>query len=60
MWPDRISNLGPLALESDALRTARTTRPSYRSVVLVSRVSMGDIIISMIVTMWQFLNLFQV
>ena len=23
MWPDRVSNLGPLALESDALLTAQ-------------------------------------
>ena len=26
MWPDRVSNLGPLALESDALLTEKKIR----------------------------------
>ena len=29
MWPDRVSNPGPLALESDALPTDCATRPGH-------------------------------
>ena len=35
MWPDQVSNPGPLALESDALRTALCCQASYNGILSI-------------------------
>ena len=42
MWQDRVSDPGPLALESDALSTAQRGRGSNKAVLVLSREQMGN------------------